>query len=192
MKKQKRTSLLFSYFPSWVSKRRQPVVMREYSPVFSADFLAYAKVLTWHNKPLKMQILLTMKLMPKRLISKMHGEKSHGIKWVWTIVLLSYSLAVVTAECLLKSCQVAFKPTHQEKRLVFHCMTSLHSRKKCVFSWKILLKKKDYLVKEITARIIGHRKFSLSQSRRLNEVFFRKVAILVASIWPWTVRRYHR
>lgn len=42
--------------------------------------------------------------------------------------------------------------------------------------------KKDYLVKEITARIIGHRKFSLSQSRRLNEVFFRKVAILVASI----------
>ena len=37
--------------------------------------------------------------------------------------------------------------------------------------------KKDYLVKEITARIIGHRKFSLSQSRRLNEVFFRKVAI---------------
>lgn len=37
--------------------------------------------------------------------------------------------------------------------------------------------KKDYLVKEITARIIGRRKFSPSQSRRLNEVFFRKVAI---------------
>lgn len=32
--------------------------------------------------------------------------------------------------------------------------------------------KKDYLVKEITARIIGRRKFSPSQSR-----FFRKVAI---------------
>lgn len=105
------------------------------------------------------------------------GKKSHGIKWVWTIVLLSYNLAVVTAECLLKSCQVAFKPTHQEKRLLFHCMTSLHSRKKCVFSWQILFKKKDYLVKEITARIIGRRKFSLSQSRRLNEVFFRTVAI---------------